>query len=58
MKGFPMESYTKSKSKDEAYEMKVLNLEIGKVDKDVFDTSGYIITEMSNMGNMGNFGDK
>lgn len=53
LKGFAMETYTKSKKKDEAYEMKVTNLSIGKLEKNIFDTSDYNMTDMSSLMNFG-----
>lgn len=53
IKGFPLETITKSKKKDESYEMKVTDLKLGTVDESVFNTSGYNITDLSNFMNMG-----
>lgn len=53
LKGFAMEIYTKSKKKEEAYEMKVTNLSIGKLSNDVFDISEYAVTDMSSLMNFG-----
>lgn len=51
LKGFAMETYTKSKKGNTEAEMKVTNLTIGKVDGGIFDTSDYNITDMSNLMN-------
>lgn len=51
LKGFAMETYTKSKKGDVEVEMKVTNLTTGKVDENIFDTSGYNITDMSSLMN-------
>lgn len=53
IKGFPLETISKSKKKDESYEMKVTDLKLGTVDESVFNTSGYNITDMSSFMNMG-----
>lgn len=53
LKGFAMESYSKSKKKDEEYEMKIVDLKVGEVDESIFDTSDYEITDMTNLLNMG-----
>ncbi len=53
IKGFPLETLTKNKKKDESYEMKVTDLKLGSVDESVFNTAGYNITDMSNFMNMG-----
>lgn len=50
MKGMALEAYTKSKGKEEAFEMKIKDLVVGTVDKEVFDVSEYSITNMSGMG--------
>lgn len=51
--GFAMETYSKSKKKDEEYIMKILDIKVGEVDESIFDTSDYAITDMSNLMNMG-----
>ena len=51
--GFAMETYSKHKSKDEEYEMKVIDLKVGEVDEAIFDTSEYTITDMSSLLNLG-----
>lgn len=53
IEGFPLETSTTNKKKDESYEMKVTDLKLGSVDEAVFNTSGYNITDMSNFMNMG-----
>lgn len=53
MDGFAMETYSKNKKKDEEYLMKIVDLKVGEVDESIFDTSGYAITDMSNLMNMG-----
>lgn len=51
LKGFAMETYTKSKRGDVEVEMKVTDLTVGKVNEDVFDTSDYNITDMTSLMN-------
>lgn len=53
LKGFALEAYSKNKEKDEAYEMKISDLNIGKVNEEIFDISEYTITDMSSMMNFG-----
>lgn len=51
LKGFAMETYTKSKKGDVEVEMKVTDLRVGKVDEKVFDTSDYNVTDMTSLMN-------
>lgn len=51
LKGFAMETYTKSKKGDVEVEMKVTDLSVGKVDENIFDTSDYNVTDMSSLMN-------
>ncbi len=46
MKGFPLESETVSKKKNEKSVAKFTELKIGTVDKSAFSTAGYEVTEM------------
>lgn len=51
--GFPLETSTKNKKKDESYTMKVTDLKLGTIDETVFNTAGYTITDLSSFMNMG-----
>lgn len=51
LKGFAMETYTKSKKGDVEIEVKISDLTVGKVDENIFDTSDYNITDMTSLMN-------
>src|SRR5690606_35743849 len=53
LNGMALEAYTEDKKKNEAFEMKIKNLMIGKVDQSIFDVSAYSITDMTSMGGFG-----
>ncbi|MEZ4776286.1 MAG: DUF4412 domain-containing protein [Bacteroidia bacterium] len=52
IKGFLLESHTETKGKDETHDIFIKNLKIGSVDKNIFSTDGFTVTDMSSLGSM------